>query len=89
MTCCNTPSLAVDIWNDSGLSRVEAIQKMAELGFTETELIESGWNSRTFQKEIPEGSAILLSRCGYGHEALLALGYSKRILKNSGVTPSS
>ncbi len=85
--CC-TPNLAVDIFLDSKCSRVEAIQKMIRLGFSATELNEGGFNSRFFQKELQiQGSAILLSECGYGHEALLALGYSNRLLQRSGLLP--
>lgn len=85
--CC-TPNLAVDIFLDSKCSRVEAIQKMIRLGFSATELNEGGFNSRFFQKELQiQGSAILLSECGYGPEALLALGYSNRLLQRSGLLP--
>ena len=85
--CC-TPNLAVDIFLDSKCSRVEAIQKMIRLGFSAIELNEGGFNSRFFQKELQsQGSAILLSECGYGHEALLALGYSNRLLQRSGLLP--
>ena len=85
--CC-TPNLAVDIFLDSKCSRVEAIQKMIRLGFSAIELNEGGFNSRFFQKELQnQGSAILLSECGYGPEALLALGYSNRLLQRSGLLP--
>jgi len=80
-----TPTEAVVVFLGSGCTRVASIERMARLGFSTTELIESGWNSERFQRELPPGSAMMLSECGYGHNALLELGYSMRLLQKSGL----